>query len=46
MAAQGTVSTDAARDGVVEVVVNNKMPKVRYCKDKMGTVSAAHAVYI
>ena len=45
MIAQGTVSTDAAQDGVVEVVVNNKMRTVRYCKDKMGTVSAAHLVY-
>ena len=46
MTAQGTVSTDAAKDGVVEVVVNTKMRIVRYCKDKMGTVSAAHLVYI
>ena len=46
MTAQATVSTDAAQDGVVEVVVNNKMRTVRYCKDKMGTVSAAHLVYI
>ena len=46
MTAQGAVSTDAARDGVVEVVVNNKMQTVRYCKDKMGTMSAAHLMYI
>ena len=46
MTAQGTVSTDAAHDGVVEVVVNNKMRTMRYCKDKMGTPSAAHMVYI
>ena len=44
MTAQGTVSTDAAQDAVVEVVVNNKMRAVRYCKDKMGTMSAAHLV--
>ena len=45
MTAQGTVSTDAAQDGVAEVV-NNKMRTVRYCKDKMGTVSAAQLAYI
>ena len=28
------------------MVVNNKMRVVRYCKDKMGTVSVAHVVYI
>ena len=44
--AQVTVSTDAAQNGVVEVVVNNNMWTLRYCKDKMGTVSAAHLVYI
>ena len=44
MTAQGTVSTDAAQDGVVKVVVNDKMRAVRYCKDKMGIVSAAHLV--
>ena len=44
MIAQGTVSTVAAHDGVVEVVVNNKMRTTRYCEDKMGTLSAAHLV--
>ena len=28
------------------MVVNNKMWTVRYCKDKMGTVIAAHLVRI
>ena len=28
------------------MVVNDKMRTVRCCKDKMGTVSAAHLVYI
>ena len=40
------MSTDAAQDGVVEVVVNNKMRTLQYCKDKMATVSAAHLVYL
>ena len=46
MTAQGTVSTDAAQDGVVKVVVNNKMRTVRCYKDKMETVSAPSLVYI
>ena len=45
MTMEGTVSTHAAEDGVVEVVVN-KMRAMRYCKDTMGTMSAAHLVYI
>ena len=46
MTREGSVSTDATKDGVVEVVVNNKMRVVRCCKDKIGTVSVAHLVYI
>ena len=39
---RGTLST--TQDGVVEVVVNNKMRAVRYRKDKVGTVNAARFV--
>ena len=46
MTAEGTVSTGGAQDGVVEVVVNNKIWTVRQSKDKMGTLSVAHLVYI
>ena len=46
MTAQDTLSTDAAQDGVVEVALNKKMQTMRYCKDKMRTVTAAHMVYI
>ena len=31
---------------VVQVVMNNKVRTVPYCKDNMGTLSAAHLVYI
>ena len=46
MTAQGIVSTNAAQDGVVKVVVNNNMTTMRYYKDKTGTVSATHLEYI